>query len=228
LGLIFKIKKSETLLYRISVLLFIFSALTPTIVKSQETQFGVKAGLNYSSIVGDLTQGIKFRFSGHAGVFLEIEFSDKFAFQPELVYSSQGFQFSSDLLTIQDGGDILDQNDIRTNVQFNYLTVPILGKFVVSDLLVVEFGPQFAFLLNQVTKIKNLDQRDDTIRDDRTSTSGNFQLDYGAAVGLEVQFDDEFSVSSRFYFGLRNRLEGLEGNLQNYNTAIQLSANYSF
>lgn len=228
MGLIFKIKKSETLLYRISVLLFIFSTLTPTIVKSQEAQFGVKAGLNYSSIVGDLTQGIKFRFSGHAGVFLEIEFSNKFAFQPELVYSSQGFQFSSDLLTIQNGGDILDQNDIRTNVQFNYLTVPILGKFVVSDLLVVEFGPQFAFLLNQVTKIKNLDQRDDTIRDDRTSTSGNFQLDYGAAVGLEVQFDDEFSVSSRFYFGLRNRLEGLEGNLQNYNTAIQLSANYSF
>jgi hypothetical protein len=228
LGLIFKIKKAETLLYRISVLVCFFSALTPTIVKSQEAQFGVKAGLNYSSIVGDLTQGIKFRFSGHAGVFLEIEFSDKFAFQPELVYSSQGFQFSSDLLTIQNGGDILDQNDIRTNVQFNYLTVPILGKFVVSDLLVVEFGPQFAFLLNQVTKIKNLDQRDDTIRDDRTSTSGNFQLDYGAAVGLEVQFDDEFSVSSRFYFGLRNRLEGLEGNLQNYNAAIQLSANYSF
>ncbi len=195
---------------------------------SQETRFGIKAGLNYSSIIGDLTNGIKFRFSGHAGVFLEVELADRFSFQPELLYSSQGFQFSSDLSAIQNNGIIVDQNDFRTNVQFNYLTVPLLAKFSLKDRLAVEFGPQFGFLLNQITKIKNLDQIDDTIPANRTSTSGDFQLDYGVVAGLALKVSDAFSIEPRFYFGLRNRLNGLENMLQNYNVAIQVSANYTF
>ena len=195
---------------------------------SQETRFGIKAGLNYSSIIGDLTNGIKFRFSGHAGVFLEVELTDRFSFQPEMLYSSQGFQFSSDLSAIQNNGIIVDQNDFRTNVQFNYLTVPLLAKFSLKDRLAVEFGPQFGFLLNQITKIKNLDQLDDTIPANRTSTSGDFQLDYGVVAGLALKVSDAFSIEPRFYFGLRNRLNGLENMLQNYNVAIQVSANYTF
>lgn len=206
------------------LLLFLSFAIT---LNAQQTSFGVKAGLNYSSVVGDLTEGIKFRFSGHAGVFLEVEFTDKFSFQPELLYSSQGFQFSSDLNTIENSGGTTDQNDFRTNVQFNYLTVPILGKFALNDRLDVEFGPQFGFLLNQVTKIKNLDQRDDTLADNRTSTSGDFQLDYGVVAGVGVKINERFSVSPRFYMGLRNRLNGALGTVQNYNVALQLSVNYS-
>lgn len=209
------------------LLLSLLSFVNTSNLIAQETHFGVKAGLNYSSIVGDLTQGIKFRFSGHAGVFLEIEYSDKFSFQPELLYSSQGFQFSSDLLTIQNGGNISNQNDFRTNVQFNYLVVPIVAKFALNDRLRLAFGPQIGFLLNQVTKIKNLDQRDDTIPNDRTSIAGDFQLDYGAVAGLDYKINDVFSVEPRFYIGLRNRLNGLGGTFQNYNIAIQVSINYA-
>lgn len=209
------------------VLLLLFSGFFLT-SNAQETHFGVKAGLNYSSVVGDLTNGIKFRFSGHAGVFIDIELADRFSFQPELLYSSQGFQFSSDLNAIQNNGDIIDQNDFRTNVQFNFLTVPLLAKFSLNDRLDVAFGPQFGFLLNQITKIKNLDQRDDTIPENRTSISGDFQLDYGVAVGLAWKLTDAMSIEPRFYLGLRNRLNGLENALQNYNVAIQVSVNYSF
>lgn len=212
---------------KVTMLLSLFYFFMNSDLVAQDAHFGVKAGLNYSSIVGDLTQGIKFRFSGHAGVFLEIEYSDKFSFQPELLYSSQGFQFSSDLATIQNGGNISDQNDIRTNVQFNYLTVPVLTKFALNDRLSLDFGPQVGFLLNQVTKIQYLDQRDNTIPDNRSSVAGDFQLDYGAVAGLSYEINDDFSVEPRFYIGLRNRLNGLEGDLQNYNIAIQVSVNYA-
>ncbi len=195
---------------------------------AQETHFGIKAGLNYASVVGDLTEGVKFRFSGHGGIFLEVEFSDKFSLKPELVYSSQGFQFSSDLQTIENGGVTFDQNDIRTNVQFNYLTIPVLGKFALNDRVAVEFGPQFGFLLNQVTKIKNLDQRNGDVPENRSTISGNFRLDYGGAVGVSAQITDKISVAPRFYIGLRNQLEDFEGNLQNYNAAIQASVEYTF
>lgn len=193
--------------------------------KAQETHFGVKGGFNYSSIVGDLTDGLKFRFSGHGGIFMEIDFSEKFKLQPELSYSSQGFQYSTDLAAIQTNGVVGEDNDFRTNVQFNFITVPILGKFALNDRIDLEFGPQFGFLLNQVTKIKDLDQRINVER--RAVISGDFQLDYGAAVGLGLKLNDNFSVSPRFYIGLRNRLNALQG-AQNYNAAIQLSLNYVF
>ncbi|WP_169734639.1 porin family protein [Maribacter antarcticus] len=196
-------------------------------VTAQETRFGIKGGFNYSSIVGDLTDGLKFRFSGHGGIFLEIDFSEKFKLQPEVLYSSQGFQFSTDLAAIQNGGTAADDNDFRTNVQLNFLTIPILGKFALNDKWDVEFGPQFGFLLNQVTKIKSLDESPNVDADRSGSISGNFQLDYGAAVGLEYKLTDNVSVSPRFYVGLRNRLNGLAG-AQNYNAAIQLSLNYMF
>ena len=206
-------------------LLFLFSMAQ---LQAQETRFGVKSGLNYSSIVGDLTEGLKFRFSGHVGVFLEVDLSYKLKFQPELVYSSQGFQFSSDLASIQNGGIVGDQNDFRTNVQLNYLTVPLIMKFALNERTDLEFGPQFGFLLNQVTLIKNLDEIDGTDLDRRASLSGDFQLDYGVALGLGVKLNDRLSLSPRAYVGLRNRLNGLGGTAQNYNIALQLSVNYLF
>lgn len=208
------------------ICLFLFFLSFTIVLNAQEARFGVKGGLNYSSIVGNLTEGVKFRLSGHAGVFLEMDFSYKFALQPELLYSSQGFQFSSDLAEI-DGNPTPGGNDFRTNVQLNYLTVPILGKFRISEKYTVEFGPQFGFLLNQVTKIKNLDESPSSNSKSRSTISGKFQLDYGAAIGGSVQISDQFSVSPRVYLGLRNRLNGLEG-FQNYHASIQLSANYLF
>jgi len=204
--------------------LFVFLAHSGT---AQETRFGLKGGLNYSSIVGDLTDGFKFRFSGHGGIFLEIDFSEKFKLQPELLYSSQGFQFSTDLASIQTGGSTGDENDFRTNVQLNFITVPILGKFALNDRLDVEFGPQFGFLINQVRKIKELDQASNVNIDRKSTVSGDFQLDYGAAVGLGIRLSDDLSVAPRIYVGFRNRPNAQQG-AQNYNVAFQLSLNYMF
>lgn len=224
--MIYKRNNIRKILAKVTMLFSLFCFLNTSNLVGQDTNFGVKAGLNYSSIVGDLTEGIKFRFSGHAGVFVESEFSYTFSLQTELLYSSQGFQFSSDLRALENSGATFDENDFRTNVQLNYLTVPILGKFALNDRLDVQFGPQFGFLLNQVSKIKNLDQRDETIPDNRTTTPGNFQLDYGLVAGLALNINDVVAIEPRFYIGLRNRLNGLGGTLQNYNVAIQVSANY--
>jgi len=218
----YSIKKSKTIL-----MILLFSFLTSWI-QAQETRFGVKAGPNYSSIVGDLTEGLKFRFSGHAGVFVEIDLSYKLKFQPELVYSSQGFQFSTDLASIQTGNPVGGENDFRNNVQLNYLTVPLIMKFALNETFDFEVGPQVGFLLNQVSIIKNLDEIDGTDLARRTSISGDFQLDYGAGLGVGIKLSDQFSISPRAYIGLRNRLNGLGGIAQNYNVALQFSVNYLF
>ncbi|MBM1105339.1 PorT family protein [Aurantibacter crassamenti] len=227
MGLIFKNTKYKGKILN-AFLLFTLLTLIPNVTGAQEAKFGVKGGLNYSSIVGDLTNGMKFRLSGHGGVYLEVDFSNKFSFRPELLYSSQGFQFSTDLSSIQNQGSSGNENDYRTNVQLNFLTVPILGKFEVGESYWLEFGPQFGFLLNQVTKIKNLDELDGANATSKSKISGDYQLDYGVAVGVGFVLSDQLSISPRFYVGLRNRLNGIEGNLQNYNASIQLSVNYLF
>ncbi|MEP3208367.1 MAG: porin family protein [Maribacter sp.] len=206
---------------------FLF-VLSPMSVGAQEPRLGVKGGLTYATIAGDLTEGINPRLSGHLGVFVNFEFSDKFAIQPELLYSSQGFRFNTDLVFIQTANPQINEPDFTTAVQFNYVSIPLIAQFELSDRIAIEFGPQFAFLLNQVTKIKDFDGLDTQNLNERESVSGNFQLDYGAAVGILVHINDRFSVSPRFYLGLRNRLNGAIGNIQNYNAALQLSANYSF
>lgn len=205
--------------------LFLF---TTTYGFSQEARFGVKGGFNYSTIVGDLTEGINPRLSGHVGVFANFEFSRNFTIQPELLYSSQGFRFNTDLAFIDNLNPGVNDPDFISAVQFNYLSVPVIAQFGLSDRIAVEFGPQFAFLINQVTKIKNFDGNDSNNLNERETSPGNFQLDYGAAVGVVFWVNESLSFSPRFFLGLRNRLNGATGNIQNYNAALQVSANYTF
>ena len=111
--------------YLLALLLLVGLGTTKT--NAQQANFGVKGGFNYSSVVGDLTEGVKFRFSGHGGIFVEFELTDKLKFQPELVYSSQGFQFSSDLGAIQNPNGASNQNDfIKQCAKFNFITVLVI------------------------------------------------------------------------------------------------------
>lgn len=208
-------------------LLALLLVLNTICALSQENRFGIKAGFNYSSVVGDLTEGLKFRFSGHAGVFMEFDLSERLKFQPELLYSSQGFQFSSDLASIENPGTSTNQNDFRNNVQLNFLTIPLLMKFGINDRLDAQVGPQFGFLINQVIKTKNLNESNSD-SDDKSVRNGDFQLDYGAALGLGIKLNENFALSPKAYIGLRNRLNGLGGNAYNVNVALQLSLGYVF
>lgn len=206
------------------LLLHLAVALMVIQVSGQGIFGGIKAGANYASVVGDLTDGVQFRFSGHGGVYLTFDISYNFKFQPELLYSSQGFQFTTDLLAI-DNGSSSNPNRTRTNVRLNYLAIPLIAKFRISDRVQLEFGPQFGFLIDQVTFVNTLDGPNDDGADRRTRIAGNFQLDYGGAVGLGIALGNNLELYPRFYLGLRDRLNQLPLQ-QNFNVAIQLGLAY--
>ncbi len=100
-------------------------------VNAQEIKFGAKGGLNFASITGDnidesgLTTGI------HFGVLAEIPLSEKFSFQPELLYSSQA-------------------------LNLNYLNIPLMGKYYLTKGFSLEVGPQIGFLLSAKNILKHL------------------------------------------------------------------------
>ena len=72
----------KKLLLSIALVSFCFSA---------NAQFGAKAGLNLASMTGESAGDLDARTSLHLGFTAEIEISDSFSLQPELIYSGQGY-----------------------------------------------------------------------------------------------------------------------------------------
>jgi len=109
-------------------------------VNAQEIKFGAKGGLNFASVSGDNTKGIGAVTSFNFGVISEIPISDKFSFQPELMYSGQGYDFNDKTIAL------------------SYLNFPLMGKYYVTKGFSVEAGPQVGFLFsakNDKTDVKD-------------------------------------------------------------------------
>lgn len=109
-------------------------------VNAQEIKFGAKGGLNFATISGDNTKGIEGVTSFNFGVLSEIPISDKFSFQPELMYSGQGYSFN------------------HNTIALSYLNIPLMGKYYLTKGFSVEAGPQIGFLLaakNEKTNVKD-------------------------------------------------------------------------
>ena len=122
------------------LLLAVVTVLGFANVNAQEIKFGAKGGLNFASVTGDNTKGIDVVTSFNFGVVSEIPVSEKFSFQPELMYSGQGYSFNDN------------------TIELSYLNIPLMGKYYLTKGLSVEAGPQVGFLLaakNEKTNVKD-------------------------------------------------------------------------
>ncbi|AWG20132.1 hypothetical protein FFWV33_00655 [Flavobacterium faecale] len=120
--------------------LAILTVLGFTNVTAQKIKFGIKGGLNFANISGDNTKDASTVTAFNFGVLSEIPLSDKFSFQPELLYSGQGYSLNDKTIAL------------------GYLNVPLMGKYYVSKGFSVEAGPQIGYLLsakNESLDIKN-------------------------------------------------------------------------
>lgn len=92
--------------------------------------------------------------------------------QPEILYSSQGTKgtyerFNSFIEPTTTGS--IDYRDSR-----NFLSIPLLTRFDISEKFSLELGQQLGFLLNVVSVSDG----------ERRSNSGNFQFDIGPTLGV--------------------------------------------
>ena len=121
-------------------LLTVLTVLGFTNVNAQEVEFGVKGGLNFANISGDNTKDLGAVTAFNFGVVSEIHISEKFSFQPELMYSGQGYSPDDNIVAL------------------SYLNIPLIGKYYVTKGLSLEAGPQLGFLLaakNEKTDVKD-------------------------------------------------------------------------
>ena len=170
---------------------------------AQETKFGVKGGLNLSNVNGDISNNSS-RLSFHVGGFAEVKISDKFAIQPELVYSVQGTKV-----------DVGASEDVVYDLQ--YINIPVMAKFYATEQFSLEVGPQIGFL---ATAKARFDGNSEDIKDSFKST------DFGVNFGAGYNFTENISAGLRYNLGLSNIPDADGADAKN--GVFSLSVGYKF
>ncbi len=190
------IMKRITLL--LAALVFGLGSLT-----AQDLDFGVKAGLNIADLTGDFENGGKARTSLHLGGVAELSLSEQFSVQAELLYSAQG---------------AIDEDDTDEKWRVDYLSLPVLAKYYVTEGLSLEAGPQLGFLL----KAEVEDNGETT--DFKDITKGT---DLGLALGLGYKLSSGLHFGARYFFGSDINDQDTS-DIKVTNSVIQLSVGYFF
>jgi len=170
---------------KIALLLLIF---LPGLISAQDIRFGVKGGFNLANFQGE-DNGGHYKFGGYAGLFASYNFTDIVGLQTEVMYAQQGFR------------DHIDGES--ATISLDYITVPLLVKFSLRNYEQFKFllGPQVGYLLRSK-------EDPDVYSDDNPVAqilpkSDTFEdFDYGAVLGLEYEFSDQFLLNARYYHGL--------------------------
>ncbi|MEG0849312.1 MAG: porin family protein [Flavobacterium sp.] len=190
------------------IILAAIAVMTFGFANAQQTRFGVKGGLNISTVVGGDVNDTKSLIGFHVGGFAEIHVVEKFFIQPELLYSAQGTKVDGPL-----GSDV--------DLKLNYLNIPVLAKYYfVENKFSVEAGPQLGILLS--AKGNGTDVKDLT-----RST------DFGFNLGAGYNFTENLSVGIRYTIGLSPLSDEDIDNTEDYydsakNSNLALSLAYKF
>jgi hypothetical protein len=120
-------------------------------LSAQKVKFGAKASLNLSKFIFSDTRSQnftepKFLTGFNLGCFAEISITDKFAFQPELLYATQGSKLETKEFDIISGGRL--SHDYEGIFKTSYINIPLLAKYYATKKLFFAAGPQIGVLLN--------------------------------------------------------------------------------
>lgn len=174
-----------------------------------QTKFGVKAGAQITNWTGDGAEGLDSKVGFNVGGYANIRFSEQFAFQPELLLSTQGAKGEEDGI------------EIKFNT--TYINVPLMMKWYAYQGLNFEFGPQVGFnvgsKIKAETPVGDVDMDFDEVFADDVETI-NFGLNIGA--GYELPMGLNFGV--RYGLGLTDIMKDADAK----DSVISLGVGYTF
>ena len=145
-------------------------------VTAQETNFGIKAGLNLYNINGD-NSSYDTKLGFHAGVIGHIHLSRQFAVQPELVYSAQGAKYTFE--------------NVETKIKLGYINLPIILQYMFDNGLRLQAGPQLGLLLNAKSETNNVstDIKDNINTIDFALSAGVGYVNPSSGIGVDARYN---------------------------------------
>jgi hypothetical protein len=172
-------------------------------VAAQHVNFGIKGGVNLYNIPND-NVNYDMKVGLHVGLLAHIHIVKHFALQPEIVFSTQGANYSV--------------NNVETRLNLNYINLPILFQYMFDNGFRLQAGPQVGLLVNAKSKVG----------DTNNDVKDNFNdVDFGAALGVSyVHPPSGFGVDARVNLGLNNINKN--GTVTATNRGVQLGVFYLF
>ncbi|HEX8676987.1 MAG TPA: porin family protein [Segetibacter sp.] len=155
------------------------------VANAQRFTVGGKAGANLTKITG-MAFKEKYNLGYHVGVFAEIDLNKKWGIQPELLWNQVNTSPASGIDSV-----LNNWRNNTSDIQLQYLTIPILLRYNVGSLVTLHLGPQFGII---TSKDKNLWSNGKA-----AFKSGDFSM----VGGVQVNFN-MLRVYGRYNVGLSN------------------------
>jgi len=201
-----------------TTLAFAQTTPTPSSSMSSGPRFGIKAGMNVSSLTDDgglEDQGSKIGFN--AGVFANIPVAESFSIQPEVIYTQYGDKY--------DYRAPLSNDRISYARHLDYVAVPLMFQYNFIPNLYIEAGPEFGFLVSAKNKLKNESDNDPlATSEDYKDQLKTFNL--GIGLGAGYYFTDNLGITARYTAGVtdiaQDRPNGDDA-IRNNNFAVGLA-----
>jgi hypothetical protein len=160
-------------------ILLSFAIIAVNIAIAQSVHLGFKGGLNFSNLKGS-SDANDYKVSFHAGVLTHIHISKRFALQPELTYSNQGGERTS--------------NNIDIKHSLNYINIPVLAQYMFGKGFRLETGPQLGFLTSAKQKVDN---KETNIKGFYESTDFSWAFGIGYVGPKGLGFDARWLVGAK-------------------------------
>lgn len=139
----------------------LFFLCAPAILLAQGVGVGIKAGVNFANVDAE-DVSTKSITSFHAGVYANLNLTDKFGVTPELLWTGYGSEVE----------------DVK--FETTYISVPVMLRYKLIPLLHIEAGPQFNFLTK--AEFDGDDYKDQLKKNDISAC-------FGAGVNLPMGFN---------------------------------------
>lgn len=187
-------------------------------LNAQNIRYGLKAGANISQFKvdnysrmadnGDYPIDFSPKPGFYLGVFVSFPISEKFQFQPEVLYSNRNMDMESiyDITYITNNG-----NTVTTSINQQLITIPLVLQYEFLEKLAVLAGPQPGFVISSDHFIPNTNSSNTNTSYDTFEMAGVF--------GLAYTLSEKLILEGRFGYGFIERNEG-------FSNVYQIGVNY--
>ncbi len=195
---------------------------TSTSSTSDDVQFGIKAGANFSNIikVGNDDFKTSFKPGFNVGLFAEIPVTNGLAFAPEVVYSQTGYK--------RTGNSLVLKEPVAYSVTSNFIEVPLLAKIKVVDDFNVVLGPQVSFLLSTPKAVfkQGSPEYQATFKEENKNLNKVYA---GGVIGAGYDITPEFNINGRYALDFQKNTKKAGSEIPRYaNQSFQLGLGYKF
>lgn len=189
--------------------LLAISAVTGVYAQS----FGVKGGVNISTINNDGWDDTNTKVGFYAGVYMHAPVNQIFSIQPEVLYNSVGAKYTT--------------GKNSHTLTLDYISVPIMFQFELIPQFYLEAGPQMGFLVGNKDKFESGSK---TVIEKDSDRFNSFDLSLGLGAGVKIQ--NSLRLTARYLAGFsdvnKNGKTSLDNDKKLRNSGFQIGLQYGF